>query len=165
MEKKKITLLLFVSLFLFVECFSEKKLQCESHFSWVEYTVSDEELCTFLKHLINNKKKEVKYYSVYFAGGNDSLIITFVEEPSLSRSIVERSVAEVGLYEYILFNSTYFLLYPPDNDNITPVKRFKNVFLKGERTCIKPDISQMESVVEPRITTIVYKNDSLFVPN
>ncbi len=167
--EKKITALIYYSLAFFYillsgKCTSEKHIQYESFHTWVEYVVVNKEFDAIIERIIKNKSKGTAYFSVYFSGDNDSLSISFEEEPSPSRSFVERSVAEVGLNEYIKYDSMFFLLYPPCEDNIQSVNQFKNSFLRKRfsRHKLRTNNEGRAVIESPKTTTIIYRKGIFF---
>lgn len=160
------SLLTTISVLLFGNCSSGKHIQNEPSYTWVEYVVINKDFDAVLDQVVKGKSDGTAYFSVYFSGNNDSLIVEFVEEPSPSRSHVERIVAEVGLNEYIIHDSLQFLLYPPSEDNIRSVKRLKKTFLRKKNAAhnIRTDYKGNAFLDSPHTTTVIYRKGQFFYP-
>lgn len=160
------SLLATISILSFGECSSRKHIQGEPSNAWVEYVVTAKDFDVILDQIIKSKSDGTAYFSVYFSGNNDSLIIKFVEEPSPSRSRVERIVAEVGLNEYIIHDSLYFLLYPPSEDNMQSVKYLKRTLLRKKISAhmISRNYEGNTFIESPHTTTIIYRKGHFFYP-
>lgn len=156
-----------ISILLLGECSSEKHIQSEPSNTWVEYVVINKDFDAILDQIIKDKSDGTAYFSVYFSGNNDSLIISFEEEPSPSRSLVERIVAEAGLNEYIIHDSLYFLLYPPSEDNMQSVKYLKKTFLRKKISAhkIRTNYEGNVFIESPHTTTIIYRKGQFFTRN
>ena len=166
---KRIKALIFdslatISILLFGECSSGKQIQNEPSNTWVEYVVINKDFEAILDQIIKGKSDGTAYFSVFFSGNNDSLIISFEEEPSSSRSLVERIVAEAGLNEYIIHDSLYFLLYPPSEDNMQSLKHLKKTFLRKINSAYKIRTNyEGNAIIEsPHTTTIIYRKGQFF---